>query len=1523
MLTNYRMLIHVVFALFTAADALAEHSFAEHRREVSLDNPFERGFPVQPVQSTLTVTPGLLPKGTPFSIEALNRHVGLKDEISGQTIRVQWSDLHLPAKEDGDAKATANYVTDLPAGTKKMIKLVGGASGEAMPDRPRLTITEDKSAKFVEVRTGRLGLRMPLAGSDRPPILKVCRLPGIHGEGATLQPGQLPWLGRSRFLRMGPLESMEVERSAAGPVFYRQSMRYKFALGVFFNCVVTCWAGLDYATVEETISGPASEWMRWEFELEDWPTHIYTAGHAATHKLVHWRNAAAYYDFKLAEIAPNEEFLWLPNYLIWSRFEDASLACFARSAAGPGGAPPFAPDMFTIFQIRRGEWEDHLWAPQARRRLNDMPWQGWSQQRWWGAKPGAIRVIRNGHPKSGAFIRFSLVPGTRSWGLWLGDSEVLPPPRKAIRNETLLPSLIKTAVGEVRLTEHQHRILDWKRDPKVTHPHMEVTPELIAGMEAKAASDPYFWGEFQTLQKDPAFRALITRDKKAAAAIARSVLEDLNTRFNYPLTEGIEFSSHLSPVGVRPVFRHAAQIDLLLGADLLEPEIKKQLRDRFIYLAYLLTDSMFMAHKYNAGHPNFDADRYIAIAAVAMLYPDHPHANQWIDHVVHSLREAMRIYVISQSGKWAENLGGYYNWSTNIIGGMAWALKFTGAADPYAWPEFQNFWRWGLETVLPPKPSTGELGKVGIHKLKRIRLTAGIGDNGGDGGLGVHGGFALAGAGILEHNPELGRQLLWFWNEGGRYGFGHYPYSLFFGLTREHIKIAEAQSSMPDFQSHILEGYGSLFRADFGKPTETYVLFKAGPGGYRYHGEEGSFVLFGLGQPITLDGGTAWKAHEHSTVTFGEKMLGLGRGRIVQFESTPSMDYACGKFPGSAEQLAPGVNQAKQVEPGLGRWRSAFNRLLGPNESETPTPAIRSLLSPESEPDAAILEYFAARQSSDVMTRQLLFRKNDYLVVCDQMNSGMDSEWRQLLLAKEIELTGKQIVARGWLGVDVTLTLFRFDQETVELRAVDPVEVVIDDQPLKQKRLTVKQGPGVGVLALLDFHRTDEKPWRVKTSGRSLVLTSPDRKATETIELRGGDLPSAAWQRRQGRQVMKWEQTKIDDPWRPVTPAVLSRREIFAGGRSAPTSEIRTTHPDIFCLAGEALKAQQAQDRLPPYQPSIEALRKENLWSMLVFGPNHVSVIEQDGSDALRYRELNEVSTLANLTGRAEQAARGRLPKQVALVRLNSQDGSTEMFARRAITQYAGFAVETVVGKDVEGGKLDGFNAAVWWHADKQATLGKQAQLAIHRFVESGGTLFCDLPAIQGEEGIDTAGLLGFHSDRVQPREALSISHPGLGSVELSSSPPNEEHRASDLGLWAVKPSEGTEIIKDTTGHPAIIIHTLGKGRVVTFCFRALAVGLDTTNQVFLAKLLQWVQRGPGALPLVDAPWVEKTLIPQDNGGLLIGAWNPLPVSVRCPIKFPHHPTADVQPIYVPLGGSVDPTHIVLPARKWLVFGVR
>jgi hypothetical protein len=1483
--------------------ALTGYAHAQGRQTVRLENPFAAPHRLQPVLSVLTITKDLLPNGRSITIESLNRYVGLQDQVTGNRIPVQWSDLQSTA--DGDnIQATANYITDLPAQTVRSLKLTG-----PLTDAPSVTSTisvdVDDEHKAVEVRTGRLGVRLAAEGSQSPPLLAICRLPKPLGDGPT---ANLPWHGRSVFANTPVLEGMTVQKSATGPVFYRQTNTYRFALGTVYKCTVTCWSGIDYVTIEESIDGPASERMRWTFDLENWPTHVYTAGHGATQKLVNRRHSSAYLDFPLAELDPGHEFLWLPNYLIWSRFEEALLANFVRSTSGPGGQPPFDSDMLTVFQIRRGEWEDRMWAARSRRPLGDTPWRPWSQRRWWGSRFGTIRVARNGHQKSGALLKFSLAPGTRSWGLAVGDSATLPPARKMVFDAPL-PSHIKTSAGEVRLTELQHFILDWRADPKVKHPRMDLTPDTLRTMQQKARTDPYFANELESLEKNDALRAVLENDPKAAAAIARGILGDMSTRFNFPLNDGFEFSSHLTPVGIRPVYQYATKIDLLLGGkDLLEPEIQKQLRERFVFLAYLLADSSFMAHKYNAGHPNFDADRYVTLAGIAMLYPDHPHSQQWLDSAVGSLREAMRIYVIPGSGKWAENLGGYYNWSTNIIGGLANALKHSGSADPYAWPEFQDFWRWGLVTGLPPKPAIGSLGgDTTSEKLTRVRQTPGIGDNGGDGGLGVHGGFALAGANMLEHNPELGRQLLWFWDQGGRVGYGHYPYAMFFGLTAEHLRLAREPDSSPRFESRVLQGYGSIFRTEFGRPSESYLLFKCGPGGYRYHGEEGSFVLFGHGQPLALDGGRSFRPEEHSTVTFGQENTGLLRGRIVQFESTPQLDYSSGRFPGTPTQLPQTTTQSRSRGD-----VSGFSPLVTAEDGTSDGSLSASNI--------------ALHEEGDVMSRQILFRKNDYVVIRDRIDSVQAAQWRLLLLVQELKRSRQGLDGRGWLDVDVAVSLFELKSNT--LQPVSTQRVVIDEQPLKQQRMTLPLSPGTGLVAVIDFFKRGKQPWRVQAKGTAVVLTAASGKAREVVELWGDTRPQARWQQFQGaEEVAAWSSSQYDDPWPVTRTAVLQDGNVYVSGLPRRNDDGTDVVP---CPVGKAGEAAESRADLRRYQAGIAALQKAGLWNMLALGQHHLGVVEPDQLGGLQYKEIRDAGTSAAMNGRVEQTLRNKLPSQIAVIRTGNapRHHVVSLTARRTLSQWAGYAVHEMTMADVIAGKLEGFDAAALFQVTAEE-FGGEVQESIRDFVRAGGTLLCDLPTLPSEdtEGAtsDWSKFLGPVYSRPNPRGRFALSTEKLGYVELRSADADflKLSGGKDLGHWFIRPAKAASVVRDVSGRSTVVTHPFGQGNVITLCFRVTSVGVDTTNQTYFAKLLRRVLSETKLKPLVDSISLEMTILPQDEGGLFVGLHNSSADTIHTPLRLPHHSAASITPIYVPFGGSVSVDHIVLPPRSWIVFGVK
>jgi hypothetical protein len=1040
---------------------------------------------------------------------------------------------------------------------------------------------------------------------------------------------------------------------------------------------------------------------------------------------------------------------------------------------------------------------------------------------------------------------------------------------------------------------------------------MGFTPALLRTTQQKAKSDPVFAVELATLEKDAALRAVLDRDSKAANAIARRILNDINTRFNFPLTDGFEFSSHLTPVGIRPVFLYTTQVDLLLAEkDLLEPAIKQQLRERFVFLAYLLADSSFMAHKYNAGHPNFDADRYTTLAGIAMLYPDHPHSRQWLSSAVGSLREAMRIYVIPKSGKWAENLGGYYNWSTTVLGGLAHALKQTGSADPYAWPEFQDFWRWGLITSLPPKPGTKTFdSKVAGGNVARVRLTPGIGDNGGDGGLGVHGGFALAGANMLQHNPELGRQLLWLWEQGGHMGYRHYPYAVFSGLTRDHLRAARSPQSAPKLPSRVLEGYGSLFRTDFGRPTESYLLFKCGPGGYRYHGEEGSFVLFGQGRPLSLDGGTAYLPEQHSTVTLGQGKTGLLRGRIVQFESTPQFDYTAGRFPAADGQLAKLIVPSVTTQKTSNRFQPLVASKSSPVDEDTKTP-VRAL-----------------HEEGDVMSRQIFFRKNDYVVIRDRIESVQEAQWRLLLMVEELKKSKQRLTGRGWMGMNVTVSLFQFKPGSNTLEAVPAERIVIDSQPLKQQRMTLALQPGVGIVAVIDFHKPQEPPWQVEAKDGALRLHSAKRNSTELVELSGGTIPQARWQQLQGtRKVTAWSNSNHDDPWQLTRPAFIDKGVLSVVGLRQPNDERSEM---LLCPAGQVTEPSQVRDDLIRYLPVVTALQKSGLWATMALGQRKLSVIEPDQIGGLRYRKIRDEKTPLAMKGKADQALRNKLPLQMAFIQTGDspRHDSVSFLARRMLSQWSGFAVHNVTLKNVQSGKLKGYSATVLLQADGE-DVDDSSRKRIEEFVSAGGTLLCDMPSLpqKGGGGASAAWskLIGFTYGAVKTRGRFALTDKLLGYAELRTADTEFLTRVGgkDLGHWFLKPARGTRIIRDASGRATMVSNSFGRGSVVTLCFRVTSVSPDTRNQVYLAKSLRLVLAESDLKPLVDALWLEKTIIPQDEGGLLIGLHNPRGETVHCPLHFPHHGSPQVTPIYIPFAGSIAADHVVLPPRSWVVFGV-
>jgi len=232
-------------------------------------------------------------------------------------------------------------------------------------------------------------------------------------------------------------------------------------------------------------------------------------------------------------------------------------------------------------------------------------------------------------------------------------------------------------------------------------------------------------------------------------------------------------------------------------------------------------------------------------------------------------------------------------------------LVATGRYDPHDWPKFDLFLNFGIRTLTPQHPLSNDPCIDGLPQgtsyadVPKGRRHPGVGDHGGDGGHPVYDAYALAAAVArrLGHKA-LAEQLFAAWTAGGRETEGKAGINLkgLLALNLDDPRFVE-RAAMKPLASENLPDYGFCFRDACGTPQESYLLFKCGKGGYRYHASEGSFVLYAANRPLSLDGDENFVPARHATITVGPDHRYVGNGTIERFSLHPAADYCRGFFP--------------------------------------------------------------------------------------------------------------------------------------------------------------------------------------------------------------------------------------------------------------------------------------------------------------------------------------------------------------------------------------------------------------------------------------------------------------------------------------------------------------------------------------------------------------------------------------------------------------------------------------------------
>ncbi|XHR29831.1 MAG: hypothetical protein ACFUZC_04605 [Chthoniobacteraceae bacterium] len=830
--------------------------------EWTLQNPFYYEFPKQLLLLPIPVASGSLRL-------VIQPHTNVPFQIVGEQIA---------------------FLTGLAPQTDQCIALyqTDAVVEPAVPSQP-VCLKRPREGAW-QLDSGVAGFR--LAGEnaplDTPPLLAVRGIDGAwRGQGRFRLPAGVQVTGRTITVVEEGLSLATVEYS------------YTFNNGANWLLRMTALAGEPLLLAQERSSGMPN--AAFEFSLRE-----FSGGRG----YLHWIHEVGSRLWITLE-AKDEVVGMLPESVPW--WIPPQGFGYAMTADGLDQR-----DYIGVFTRRRGEWIDRAFERIAQGPIdeegNENRELDWPYPEMVGSSISRIDVhtARDGD----AFYRFEFFDGERQWGLYASSFEKNDGPFKEFGR-------IQHAYSSPRLQEFK----DWHFDVADTlaRPHVVANHEELPLLRRKARS-PRFSGLWKKIrsQQVPGSRDGLTFAVEGDPLLAwhkrTELLSVADVRSRMTLL-GRDFSDIYSPVGGRHITALAEEYDLIAASGVFTEEEERRVRAFFILMGHMYMEEDFMNWRFNGRNANFEADRTDIISSIGLVFHGHPDASRFLEHVVERTERSLVAYCTPGSGKWYENPTCYYLHASKCRMNLVYHLGHKGVLDLDKVPRLKDFLRWGIHLLTPPQPIQYVLmrdgGNAEYRQSPKVRKVPPIGDHAGVGAwLPEH--YAFIGKLFLKTDPAFGHELINAYfsaNADGQRLMGLIPWEndgpettptaphhaatlgnlpLFFSAIDEADLPNNPQIPL---DSRRLEGFGAVFRNQVNTDQESYLLIKQGPGGYRYHRTEGSFLLFAQGRPLVYDGGEAGETWRHSTLSFHDVHMPLSSGRFERYFDRQGVQFAEGAHP--------------------------------------------------------------------------------------------------------------------------------------------------------------------------------------------------------------------------------------------------------------------------------------------------------------------------------------------------------------------------------------------------------------------------------------------------------------------------------------------------------------------------------------------------------------------------------------------------------------------------------------------------
>lgn len=490
--------------------------------------------------------------------------------------------------------------------------------------------------------------------------------------------------------------------------------------------------------------------------------------------------------------------------------------------------------------------------------------------------------------KTALTAEFQLRGFRRQWLLaTLRKADAIPKEEKLVAP---LPQQYLIRHGDVPLDRVKDYTLTWN-DAATRHPGLFLQPAELERFRKGFSVDQAKLAALRTTKvfpyqmDDHVAYFLATGDKELGRTIAASVSELLQQA-----VDGFVLQNQLRNQGSCPHHRvgnvmwSAILADLALAPGILTAEERERGKAQLAFLGYTLFSPTFHSPERGfSANPNMTTSARGMLGLVACCIRQHPQAREWAQLAIAEIRRELDTWC-DDNGGWLE-APHYMTVSMDSIVPVSMALRGTGFSET-EWlyhPELKATMAWLAKISTPPDPRLG-----GDRHMPEIGNTY----------LGERTCLPGWAAWIWrERDPGYAQGMQWMWQAQGKprtLGIGGaYP-----GLQGYAPVVLDEKlpAQPPRWTSELFPETGAVLRAHFPGDRETYLHYIQGRLHQHYDYDEGSFILWGKGQPLCEDFGYYGRAPaaDHSRVDDGfVEELG-NEGRIQEF-AAGAADYLRGE----------------------------------------------------------------------------------------------------------------------------------------------------------------------------------------------------------------------------------------------------------------------------------------------------------------------------------------------------------------------------------------------------------------------------------------------------------------------------------------------------------------------------------------------------------------------------------------------------------------------------------------------------